>query len=118
MLNKTELVIQQADLARDMALLYQGKMCTPAHQKNMLDIIRGRLYISELIYAQGDHFLCSTSMAPPVAYIMPTADYKRTPDISIYYYRDTPFRLQNDVYATWKLRCRHQPIILQRSYVR
>ena len=90
-LNKTELVIQQADLARDMALLYQGKMCTPAHQKNMLDIIRGRLYISELIYAQGDHFLCSTSMAPPVAYIMPTADYKRTPDISIYYYRDTPF---------------------------
>lgn len=51
-LNKTELVIQQADLARDMALLYQGKMCTPAHQKNMLDIIRGRLYISE-------HNLCA-----------------------------------------------------------
>lgn len=32
-LNKTELVIQQADLARDMAQLYQGEMCTPAHQK-------------------------------------------------------------------------------------
>ena len=31
-------------------------MCTPAHQKSMLNIIRGRLYISELIYAQGDHF--------------------------------------------------------------
>ena len=90
-LNKTELVILQADLARDMAQLYQGKMCTPAHQKSMLNIIRGRLYISELIYAQGDHFLCSTSMAPPVTYIMPTADYKRTPDIAIYYYRDTPF---------------------------
>jgi hypothetical protein len=28
-------------------------------------------------------------MAPPVTYIMPTADYKRTPDIAIYYYRDT-----------------------------
>lgn len=55
-LNKTELVILQADLARDMAQLYQGKMCTPAHQKSMLNIIRGRLYISELIYAQGDHF--------------------------------------------------------------
>ena len=90
-LNKTELVIQQADLARDMAQLYQGKMCTPAHQKSMLNIIRGRLYISELIYAQADHFLCSTSMAPSVPYIMPTADYKRTPDVSIYYYRDTPF---------------------------
>ncbi|MEG2434204.1 MAG: CSS-motif domain-containing protein, partial [Acinetobacter sp.] len=37
-LNKTELVIQQADLARDMAQLYQGKMCTPAHQKSMLNI--------------------------------------------------------------------------------
>lgn len=90
-LNKTELVIQQADLARDMAQLYQGKMCTPAHQKSMLNIIRGRLYISELIYAQDDRFLCSTSMAPSVPYIMPTADYKRTPDVSIYYYRDTPF---------------------------
>ncbi len=33
-LNKTELVILQADLARDMAQLYQGKMCTPAHQKS------------------------------------------------------------------------------------
>ncbi len=47
-LNKTELVILQADLARDMGQLYQGKMCTPAHQKSMLNIIRGRLYISEL----------------------------------------------------------------------
>ncbi len=90
-LNKTELVIQQADLARDMAQLYQGKICSPAHQKSMLNIIRGRLYISDLIYAQADHFLCSTSMVPSVSYIMPTADYKRTPDISIYYYRDTPF---------------------------
>ena len=65
-LNKTELVIQQADLARDMAQLYQGKACTPEHQRSMLNIIRGRLYISELIYAQAERFLCSTSMAPPV----------------------------------------------------
>lgn len=90
-LNKTELVIQQADLARDMAQLYEGGMCTPAHQKSMLNIIRGRLYISELIYAQADRFLCSASLAPSAPYIMPRADYKRSPNISIYYYRDTPF---------------------------
>lgn len=65
-LNKTELVIQQADLARDMAQLYQGEMCTPTHQKSMLNIIRGRLYISELIYAQGDHFLCLRRWCHPL----------------------------------------------------
>jgi sensor c-di-GMP phosphodiesterase-like protein len=29
-LDKTELVIQQVDLARDAAEKYQGKLCTPA----------------------------------------------------------------------------------------
>lgn len=85
-LNKTELVIQQADLARDMALLYQGKMCTPAHQKNMLDIIRGRLYISELIYAQGDHFcaLRRWRRQSPILCRPPTINVRRTsPSITI-----------------------------------
>lgn len=90
-LEKTELVVQQVELARDAIQQYQGKACTPAHQKRMQDIIRGRLYISELIYAQDDHFLCSTVMAPASPYIIPAADYKREPDVSIYYYRDTPF---------------------------
>lgn len=90
-LDKTERVVLQADLARDAAEQYQGQACTPAHQQRMLNIIRGRLYINELIYAQGDRFLCSTIMAPSVPYIMPTADYKRKPNISIYYFRDTPF---------------------------
>jgi len=52
-LNKTELVILQADLARDMAQLYQGKMCTPAHQKSMLNIIRvcaGRSFFVLYVY--------------------------------------------------------------------
>lgn len=90
-LDKTELVILQADLALDAAEQYQGQTCTPAHQQRMLNIIRGRLYISELIYAQGDRFLCSTVMLPATPYIMPTADYKRKPNLSLYYYRDTPF---------------------------
>ncbi len=29
---------------------------TPAHQQRMLNIIRGRLYINELIYAKGQRF--------------------------------------------------------------
>lgn len=90
-LDKTELVILQADLARDAAEQYHGKACTSAHQQRMLNIIRGRLYISELIYAQGDHFLCSTVMAPASPYIIPSANYQRKPDTAIYYYRDTPF---------------------------
>ncbi|CBG90160.1 EAL domain-containing protein [Citrobacter rodentium] len=90
-LDKTEQVILQVDLARDAAEQYQGQPCSPAHRQRMLNIIRGRLYINELIYAQGERFLCSTVMAPSTPYIMPGADYKRKPDVSIYYFRDTPF---------------------------
>lgn len=90
-LDKTELVILQADLARDAAEQYQGQACTPAHRQRMLNIIRGRLYINELIYAQGNRFLCSTVMAPTTPFIMPDAEYKRKPDVAIYYFRDTPF---------------------------
>ncbi|ELC17228.1 hypothetical protein WCQ_04218 [Escherichia coli KTE12] len=48
-LDKSELVIRQADLVSDAAERYQGQVCTPAHQKRMLNIIRGYLYINELI---------------------------------------------------------------------
>lgn len=66
----------------------------------MLNIIRGRLYINELIYAKGQRFLCSTVMTPTSPYFIPRADYKRKPDIAIYYYRDTPFStVINDIYA-------------------
>ncbi|KAA5700462.1 EAL domain-containing protein, partial [Klebsiella pneumoniae] len=67
-LDKTERVILQADLARDAAEQYQGQACTPAHQQRMLNIIRGRLYINELIYAKGQRFLCSTVMTPTSPY--------------------------------------------------
>lgn len=118
-LNKTELVILQADLARDMAQLYQGKMCTPAHQKSMLNIIRGRLYISELIYAQGDHF-CALRLWRRLLLILcrrPTINVRRiSPSITT---AIPLFRwLQNDVHATRELRRSHQSIILQRSHVR
>ena len=39
-LDKSELVIRQADLVSDAAERYQGQVCTPAHQKRMLNIIR------------------------------------------------------------------------------
>lgn len=55
-LDKSELVIRQADLVSDAAERYQGQVCTPAHQKRMLNIIRGYLYINELIYARDNHF--------------------------------------------------------------
>ncbi|EEG0474024.1 EAL domain-containing protein [Salmonella enterica] len=90
-LDKTERVILQADLTRDAAEQYQGQACTPAHQQRMLNIIRGHLYINKLIYAKGQRFLCSTVMTPTSPYFIPRADYKRKPDIAIYYYRDTPF---------------------------
>lgn len=90
-LDKSELVIRQADLVSDAAERYQGQVCTPAHQKRMLNIIRGYLYINELIYARDHHFLCSSLIAPGNGYTIAPADYKREPNVSIYYYRDTPF---------------------------
>jgi len=90
-LNKTEQVIRQADLARDAAEQYTGTLCSAEHQKQMLNIVRGRLYVEDLIYAQGDQFVCSTSVHPGKAWLMPEPNYRRKPDISIYYYRDTPF---------------------------
>lgn len=90
-LDKSELVNQQADQVSDEAERYQGPPCTTAHQRQMLNIIRGYLYINELIYARDNQFLCSTLMAPVNGYMMAPADYKRDPDFAIYYYRTTPF---------------------------
>lgn len=63
-LDKTELVIEQVDLARDAAEKYQGEICSPTHRQYMLNVVRGRLYVSDLIYAEGQQFLCSTVMTP------------------------------------------------------
>ena len=90
-LDKTELVIQQVDLARDEAEKYQGQLCTPEHRQYMLNVVRGRLFVADLIYAEGQNFLCSTVSTPDHPYVIPTANYKRKPDVAIYYYRDTPF---------------------------
>ncbi|HCJ5532237.1 TPA: CSS-motif domain-containing protein, partial [Escherichia coli] len=72
-LDKSELVIRQADLVSDAAERYQGQVCTPAHQKRMLNIIRGYLYINELIYARDNHFLCSSLIAPVNGYTIAPA---------------------------------------------
>ena len=90
-LDKTELVIQQVELARDEAVKYQGELCTPGHRQYMLNVVRGRLFVADLIYAEGQNFLCSTVFTPDHPYAIPVANYTRKPDVAIYYYRDTPF---------------------------
>ncbi|SSW76926.1 cyclic diguanylate phosphodiesterase (EAL) domain-containing protein [Klebsiella pneumoniae] len=90
-LDKTELVIQQVDLARDEAEKYRGELCTPGHRQYMLNVVRGRLFVADLIYAEGQNFLCSTVFTPDQPYAIPVANYTRKPDVAIYYYRDTPF---------------------------
>lgn len=90
-LQKTELVIREADEARDKARLYQGEICSPQHQQYLLGIVRGLLYIDDLIYANGTHFFCSTTVRRPTGWRIPAATYTKKPDIAIYYYRETPF---------------------------
>lgn len=90
-LGKTEKVIHQIDLARISAERYRGTLCSPEHQQYMLNIIRGRLYIADLIYARQTQLLCSTTVKPATPWTMPRADYQRSPDTAFYYYRDTPF---------------------------
>lgn len=96
-LNKTEAVVQQVDTVRLAAEKYQGQICTPEHRAAMLNIVRGSLYVSDLIYARGGQFLCSSVITPEQPYAISPAEYKRRPDIAIYYYRDTPF------YAGYKM---------------
>ncbi|HDX8865454.1 TPA: EAL domain-containing protein [Klebsiella michiganensis] len=90
-LQKTEMVIREADEARDKARLYQGAICSPQHQQYLLGIVRGLLYIDDLIYANGTHFFCSTSVRRQTGWQIPAATYTKKPDIAIYYYRETPF---------------------------
>ena len=59
----------------------------------MLNVVRGRLFVADLIYAEGQNFLCSTVFTPDQPYAIPVADYTRKPDVAIYYYRDTHFIL-------------------------
>ena len=90
-LSKTEQVIRQVDLARNAAKTFTGSICSPQHRQQMLNIIRGRLYVEDIIYAQDNRFLCSTAVHPDSAWSMSEPNYRRKPDIAIYYYRDTPF---------------------------
>lgn len=90
-LEKTERVIRQADLAREAAEKFNGEICSPEHQQQMLNIIHGRLYIADLIYADRNQFYCSTSVNFREPWLMAAANYQRSPNVSIYYYRDTPF---------------------------
>ncbi|WP_342322612.1 EAL domain-containing protein [Kosakonia sp. BYX6] len=96
-LNKTEVVIQQVDSVRAAAEKYQGQPCTAEHRAAMLNIVRSSQYVADLIYARGNDFLCSSVITPAQSYAISPADYKRSPDIAVYYYRDTPF------YAGYKM---------------
>ncbi len=90
-IEKTEGVIQHVEAAQREAHRYSGRICSQQHMQNLLDIARSKLYVEELIYAQGTRFLCSTVHKPSVPYFSSPANYRRKPDISIYYYLDTPF---------------------------
>jgi sensor c-di-GMP phosphodiesterase-like protein len=90
-IEKTEIVIEHVNAAQDEAQQYSGPVCTPEHMLKLLDITRSKLYVEDLIYARGNHFLCSTSYKPSVPYLAPAANYTRKPDISIFYYLDSPF---------------------------
>lgn len=90
-LQKTEMVIHEVEQARKKAMQYQGIICSPQHQRYMLDIVRSLLYVEDLIYAEGADFFCSTVVHPDTVWHVETANYIKKPDVAIYYYRDTPF---------------------------
>ncbi|MBB3322099.1 EAL domain-containing protein [Atlantibacter sp. RC6] len=90
-LDKTEIVIKDVDAAREEALTWAGLICSADHRANMLNIVRGHLYVADLIYASEDEFHCSTAMNMKQHWIMDAANYTRSTNIAIYYYRDTPF---------------------------
>lgn len=89
-LNKSERVTRQVVLAFRDASAYRGAVCSPQHQRQMLNIVHGRLYVKDMIYADNNLFLCSTTQKLPEPWRISAPDYSRPPDISIYYYRDTP----------------------------
>ena len=85
------MVIREADQARAKASQYRGELCSAEHQRYLLHIVRGLLYVEDLIYANGQRFICSTSVHQQTGWRMPAANYTKKPDVAIYYYRDTPF---------------------------
>lgn len=90
-MEKTEIVIGHVNEARSEAERFSGEICSPKHMANMLDIVRGKLFVEDLIYVSGNKLLCSTSYKPLTAISAPQPSYTRNPDIAIYYYLDTPF---------------------------
>ncbi|STV96794.1 cyclic diguanylate phosphodiesterase (EAL) domain-containing protein [Klebsiella michiganensis] len=104
-LQKTEMVIREADEARDKARLYQGAICSPQHQQYLLGIVRGLLYIDDLIYANGTHFFCSTSVRRQTGWQIPAATYTKKPDVAILLLPRDPFLpwLCDELYAARQL---------------
>lgn len=90
-IEKTEIVIRHVDAAQHEAQQYTGPICSPEHMLKLLDVARSKLYVEDLIYARGNQFICSTVYKPSVPFSAPVANYTRKPDISIFYYLDTPF---------------------------
>lgn len=88
-LQKTEMVVYEADRAREKALQLKGTICSFAHQQYMLSVVRSLLYVDDLIYADGT--LVLLDCCPPryrMAYS--AGELYKVPDIAIYYHRDTP----------------------------
>ncbi|WP_227318467.1 EAL domain-containing protein [Cedecea davisae] len=90
-MEKTEIVISHVNDARNEAEHFSGEICGPEHMANMLDIVRGKLFVADLIYAKGNKLLCSTSYKPLKPIPTPPPTYTRKPDVAINYYLDTPF---------------------------
>lgn len=51
------MVIREADQARAKASQYRGELCSADHQRYLLHIVRGLLYVEDLIYANGQLYL-------------------------------------------------------------
>lgn len=96
-LNRTSIVVDDAMRARAMAESFRGASCSDDHRKFMLDIVRGHLFVEDLVYARGNNFLCSTQLTLSTPLTLRRANFSDTSDTAIYYYRDTPF------YAGYKM---------------
>ncbi len=77
-LQKTEMVVYEADRAREKALQFKGEMCSAGHQQYMLSIVRSLLYVDDLIYADGPRLFCSTALRPDSAWRIPPANYTKS----------------------------------------
>ncbi len=75
---ETEMVVYEADRAREKALQFKGEMCSAGHQQYMLSIVRSLLYVDDLIYADGPRLFCSTALRPDSAWRIPPANYTKS----------------------------------------